>query len=190
VRFHRVNDREEVGRMTREKTGPPPDRFRVRLRGYDRRSVHAELDAIEADIVAAQTRHVEALARVRRSSAELGRGYGTLHEYEWLHAENPTRDPLACFVRHLVFTATCEARSIAEDARAGARTIAEEGERRLAVRREELSDVHREGVRRAEGAAEQASRLVDAVVRDAVGLAAQLVEQRNAFRAWIARTES
>ena len=184
-----VDDREEVG-MTQEKAGPPPPRFRVRLRGYDRHAVHAELAAIESDIAAAHARYEDALVRVRRSAVELGRAYGTLHEYEWLHAENPTRDPLACFVRHLVFTATCEARSVEAETRVGVRKIVERGERVLAARREELSDVHREGLRRVRVAAQQAGRLVDAVVRDAVELADGLVERRKAVKTRIARTAS
>ncbi|MCS7482024.1 hypothetical protein ACFFQW_02790 [Umezawaea endophytica] len=176
--------------MTQEQADPPPPRFRVRLRGYDRRSVHAELAAIDSETAAARARHDDALVRVKRAAAELGRGYGTLHEYEWLHAENPTRDPLACFVRHLLFTAMNEARAIEADARARARALAEEGERLLGARREELSEAHRESVRRLEGAAVQAGRLVDAIVREAEGLADDLADQRDALQARIARTGS
>jgi hypothetical protein len=176
--------------MTHESAAPPSPRFRIRLRGYDRRSVHSEFAAIEFETSAARAKHEEALARIRVAAAELGRAYAKLQEYEWLHAENPTRDPLACFVRHLVFTATHEARSLEEDARLMARTVVEQGERALAARRTELAEVHREGVRRLKFAVEQAGRLVDATVRDVAALADELADQHKAFKERIARMGS
>ncbi|HEX6346211.1 hypothetical protein [Umezawaea sp.] len=169
--------------LLEESTAPPPPRFPVRLRGYDPRSVHGELAAIEAETLAARAKHEEAVLRIRAAAAELGRVHATLHEYEWLHAENPTREPLACYVRHLVYVATREARSIEEDGRARARATAERGERTLAARRAELAEAHREGVRRLEDAARQAARLVDATVRDVADLAGALAHLRAASTA-------
>ncbi len=176
--------------MTHESAAPPPPRFRVRFRGYDRRSVHAEFAAIEFETGAARARHEEALVRIRSAAAELGRAYAKLHEYEWLHAGNPAREPLACFVRHLAFAAMREARSLEEDARLRARTVAEQGERVLAARRAELAELHHEGVRRLRFAAEQASRLVDATVRDVAVLADELADQHKALKERIARMGS
>ncbi|MET1076188.1 MAG: hypothetical protein ABWY11_26325 [Umezawaea sp.] len=156
----------------------PPSRFRIRWRGYDRRLADAELAAIAAECAAAREKREEALTRIRSTAAELSAAYAKLREYEWLHTENPARDPLACFARYLVYTATCEAHSLEQGAGERARAIVEQGEQVLAARRAELAELHRDDVHRLEDAAAQGEQLVDATVRDFVVLADELTQLR------------
>ncbi|WNV83942.1 hypothetical protein [Umezawaea sp. Da 62-37] len=172
--------------MSQESTEHPSRRFRVRLRGYDRRVVDVEFAAIDSECAAAREKREAALIRIRAAAAELGSAYAKLYEYDRLHADNPTRDPLACFARYSTHTATREAQAVEEDARDEVRVVVERGDRALAVRRAELAEVHQEGLRRLEFAAAQAGRLVDETVRDFAVLADELTGRRDALDATIA----
>jgi hypothetical protein len=168
--------------MIQQPPGAPPDRFPIRVRGYKRRPVDDELAAIDSELAAAREKRDADLLRIRSTVAELGRAYRVLHEYEWVHAENPTRDRLACFVRYALYSATCEARSIEEDGRLKARAVVEEGEQLLAARRAELAAAHQDEVRRLEEAAARAGQLVEETVREFAALAEDLADRQKDLR--------
>jgi len=176
--------------MTQRPTEASPDRFPVRLQGYRRREVDDEFAAIDSEFAATRARREATLQRVRSTVAELGRAYRVLHEYEWLHAENPTRDPLACFVRHVLYRATCEARSIEEAGQLKARAVVDQGERLLAARREELAAAHEDEVRRLREAAAQAGQLVEETMRDFTDVTRDLANRQKDLQAHIAGATS
>ncbi|WNV86992.1 hypothetical protein [Umezawaea sp. Da 62-37] len=175
--------------MTQQWSDGGAQRFSDRIGGYDHGAVDQEFARLRAELDGIRAERAAALERIRSTTEELERVRAPLREYDRLHATNPARDPLTCFVRHLVYAAMCEARSIRENAVVRARAIAEKGERAVFERHADLTARHRQAVLRLTTAAEQARRMVNATVRDFAHLLDELVEGRDSLESWIERAQ-
>jgi hypothetical protein len=163
-------------------------RFRTRVLGYSRRLVREEFAAIDSEYLEARRRRDELRARIEHVAEELDSAYATLREYERLHAENPSREPVACFVRYTSYVATSTARSIEEEGRDKAAAVLARGEEEVAARSRELREADQEGLRRLREAAARAEQLVDTTSREFSDLAAKVAGGRTALEEWMRGT--
>ena len=162
--------------------------FRSRIFGYSRHPVRDEFAAIDREHSEAQRRRDELHVRIENVVRELDSAYSRLREYERLHAENPSREPIACFVRYTLYVATSKARSIEEEGRRKARAVAARGEEKVMMRFLELMGKNQEALNRLREVAVQADNLVDATLREFAELSGKLAGGQKIFKEWIRET--
>jgi len=159
--------------------------FRSRMFGYSRHLVDDEFAMIDREHSDAQRRRDELHSRIESVVRELDTAYSMLREYEQLHAENPSREPIACFVRYTLYVATSKARSIEEEGYRKARSVAARGEEKVMNRLLELTGRNQEALNRLKEVAAQAENLVDATLREFAEFSEKLTSGQKIFKDWI-----